>query len=40
MRNANQIVAPKPKRKKLLLTPRHKWEYNIKMDREEIEREV
>jgi hypothetical protein len=32
MRNAYRILAGKPEGKRLLGRPRHKWEYNIKID--------
>jgi hypothetical protein len=36
MRNAYQILVRKPEGKRSLRRPRHRWEYNIKMDLREI----
>jgi hypothetical protein len=39
MHNACKVLVRKPKRKRQLGRRRHRWEENIKMDLEEIERD-
>jgi len=36
MRNAHKILVRKPEGKRPLARPRHRWEYNIRMDLKEI----
>ena len=35
-RNAYRILMGNPERKRPLVRPRHRWEYNIKMDLREV----
>jgi hypothetical protein len=40
MRSAYNILVGKPEGKKLLRRPRHRWEYNVKMDLRETDGRV